>query len=200
MIDGLIPPGPQLPDTTIEDARKAGLNVETNDSGELVDELSILAPGLNRMPKEQPLSLLGNASGSGSGRGGGQLGGAPYKGQRVGAAASTREVRERQERLIRDQLADEQLRLVKEQEERERAREVRECWLLPLDDRLLMPYFSPSHRLESRRSGTTIRPSTMPKRGMRNGSGGSWKRLRQRRSGRKRRRLLLAGNDFETYS
>jgi len=116
--------GPTLPPPTSDaalaaEAKAKGLTVETNDSGEIVDSRDLLTPGLNFMPKKQPPPSVLGVGGSSSGGGAGGAGGAS---RRVGAAAGSREIRERQERMMASQLEEEEKRLEREREEREQKR------------------------------------------------------------------------------
>ncbi|KAL7413359.1 coiled-coil domain-containing protein 55-domain containing protein [Mrakia frigida] len=119
--------GPTLPPPTSDaalaaDAKAKGLNVETNDSGEIVDSRDLLTPGLNFMPKKQPPPSVPGAGGSGSGGASGSGGVGAGVSRRVGAAAGGREIRERQERMMAAQLEEEEKRLEREREEREQKR------------------------------------------------------------------------------
>lgn len=113
------PTEPSTDQALAAEAKAKGLSVETNDSGEIVDSRELLTPGLNFMPKKKPPpSALGASgpSGAGAGRAGQGVS------QRVGAASSVREMRERQERMMAGQMEEEQRRLEREAEEREAKR------------------------------------------------------------------------------
>ena len=100
-------------------AREDGKDVELNDDNQIVDKRELLSAGLN-------------LSGINTRRIGGLLSSRTKKPSdepvnthtAVGSAASKREIRERQQRLIETQLAEERERMVQAKEERER--EVRE--------------------------------------------------------------------------
>jgi coiled-coil domain-containing protein 55 len=105
----------------IKDALDKGLSVELNDSGEVVDERSLLAPGLNILPKRAPPAALPSASG-GSSKGPGTSGYVPSR--RVGEASSAREIKARTDALLRAQFAEEQERQRRLEVVRDAAREV----------------------------------------------------------------------------
>lgn len=121
--------GPPLEDGTatrdgdqqaIKDALDKGLNVEVNDSGEVVDERSLLAPGLNILPKRAAPAAHLPVEGSSKGPGTNAF--APSR--RVGEASSTREIRARTDALLRAQFEEEQERERLAAQAREEARQV----------------------------------------------------------------------------
>ncbi|CDZ97092.1 Uncharacterized conserved protein [Phaffia rhodozyma] len=99
-------------------ARERGLDVELNDSGEVVDSRDLLSAGLNFMPKKQPLpSSLASGSSANS-----KAPSGPYVSKRVGAAASVKEIRARQDALLRSQMEEEERRREEEAKVRETER------------------------------------------------------------------------------
>jgi hypothetical protein len=104
--------------TALEAAKSKGLSVALNDSGEIIDQLDLLAPGLNIIPTRPSSSSLhpnGTKSSLASAN-------ERYVSRRVGEAASTREIRARQEKALREQMAAEAEREREDRERRERER------------------------------------------------------------------------------
>ncbi|EJU05491.1 hypothetical protein DACRYDRAFT_45666 [Dacryopinax primogenitus] len=99
-----------------KEAALRGQDVEVNDSGEIVDKRELLLPGLNlSAPNTRRLGGLTVDKAKPK-----QSSEQPLVHRAVGAAASQREIRERQARQLDEQLETEERRKVQEQERKER--------------------------------------------------------------------------------
>lgn len=96
-------------------AKEAGKEVELNDDNQIVDRRELLSAGLNlSAPNTRKLGLLASRSAKTDGEG------APVQVHRAaGVAASKKEIRERQARLLERQLEEEKERIQREKEQRE---------------------------------------------------------------------------------
>ncbi|KZT60357.1 hypothetical protein CALCODRAFT_429442 [Calocera cornea HHB12733] len=98
-----------------KEAALRGQDVEVNDSGEIVDKRELLLPGLNlAAPNTRRIGLpIDKAKAKRSSE-------EPVVHRAVGAAASQREIRERQARQLERQMEEEERRKKEEQERKER--------------------------------------------------------------------------------
>lgn len=98
-------------------AKDAGKDIELNDDNQIVDRRELLSAGLNlSAPNTRRLGGLLSSRAAKSGDGDGE----PVQVHRAaGAAASKKEIRERQARLLERQMEEEAERVMKEKEERE---------------------------------------------------------------------------------